>query len=300
MSSARIIEELRARIESGELKPGARVPSARQIMRKWGVANATAAKALAALADQGLVRARPGVGTVVATREDPGLSLKRVLAVGLSIANREGLAAVSMRRIATELGVATMSLYRYVPNKEELIVQLIDAAFAAAGVPEQTSGAHLRERLEAAARLQWAVYKRFPWLASAISLSRPQLVPHGMHHTERVLSAMDGLSVGAQTRLIAALSLIGFVRGAAVALEMELQAQQETGVSSEEHLAYQEERFSQIMATGAYPRLREVNARTKEGPAPAVMELGPERLFEFGLAAMLDGLCAQLTAKKSR
>src|SRR5213592_4734308 len=64
--SARIVADIRRRIAAGELRPGDRIPSARQITREWGVAIATATKVLAALRQEGLVRAVPGVGTVVA------------------------------------------------------------------------------------------------------------------------------------------------------------------------------------------------------------------------------------------
>src|SRR5258707_10107834 len=61
---ARIVAELRERIETGGLAPGDRVPSTREITRQWGVAMATATKALTALRQAGLVRSVPGVGTV--------------------------------------------------------------------------------------------------------------------------------------------------------------------------------------------------------------------------------------------
>ncbi|MBR8744456.1 GntR family transcriptional regulator, partial [Nocardiopsis sp. MG754419] len=62
---ARIVADIRTRIDAGELRPGDRVPSTRDITREWGVAMATATKALAALRREGLVEAVRGVGTVV-------------------------------------------------------------------------------------------------------------------------------------------------------------------------------------------------------------------------------------------
>src|ERR1700733_9576152 len=96
--SLRIAAELRAQIESGELAPGERVPSAREITRRWGVAVATASRALAALRDDGLVRPVPGVGTVVVSRSPPRtsrprrrveqvLSLDRIVAAAVVIAD---------------------------------------------------------------------------------------------------------------------------------------------------------------------------------------------------------------------
>lgn len=68
--SLRIAAELRRRIETGELRPGDRVPSTRAITAEWGVAMATATKVLTALREAGLVRAVRGVGTVVAEHPD--------------------------------------------------------------------------------------------------------------------------------------------------------------------------------------------------------------------------------------
>jgi DNA-binding GntR family transcriptional regulator len=67
----KIVAEIRRRIDAGELRPGDRVPSARQITADWGVAIATATKVLSTLQQDGLVRAVPGVGTVVAEPESP-------------------------------------------------------------------------------------------------------------------------------------------------------------------------------------------------------------------------------------
>ncbi|MFE2141075.1 GntR family transcriptional regulator, partial [Streptomyces sp. NPDC059456] len=64
----RIVGEIRRRITAGELAPGDRVPSTRQVAREWDVASATAAKALTALRVEGLVETRPRTGTVVAAR----------------------------------------------------------------------------------------------------------------------------------------------------------------------------------------------------------------------------------------
>lgn len=68
---ARIVTEIRRRIEAGELRPGDRIPSARQITKEWGVAIATATKVLAVLRQEGLVHPRPGVGTVVVAPPAP-------------------------------------------------------------------------------------------------------------------------------------------------------------------------------------------------------------------------------------
>jgi AcrR family transcriptional regulator len=285
MSSARIAAEIRARIEAGQLKPGARVPSARQIMRKWGVANATASKALAILIDAGLVRAIPGVGTVV----EQGLSQARIVRAGLAIADREGLAAVTIRRVASELRASPMALYRYFPNKEELVLLLADAVFAEHAPPAPLVSVDLRLQLEAAARCQWQVYVAHPWLAAAVSMSRPQLVPHGMLHTEHVLRLLDGLGLSDETMMLAAISLMGYVRGVALNLESELQAEQETGLSRDAYLERQTTAFHQVVVRHPMPTLGRIGGQPE-------LDLRIERQFEFGLARMLDGLLAFVKA----
>jgi AcrR family transcriptional regulator len=282
MSSARIAAEIRRRITSGELKAGDRVPSARQITQAWGVAIATATKALAMLRAEGLVRAVPGIGTVV----DQGLSKERIVAVALAIADSEGLAAVSMRRIARELGVATMSLYRYVPGKDDLVMLIADAAFAEDKLPA-TPPYGWRARLEVVARLQWKIYHKHSWMAGAMSITRPQLVPNGMAHTEWTLQAIDGLGLSPEMSLVVAVTVIGYVRGVAVSLEMETQAEQDTGLSNDAYMAAQEAQFRAVFGGGAFPTLARMSVQPE-------IDLGLDTLFEFGLARLLDGLATFL------
>ena len=279
MSAANIVAELRQRIVSGKLQPGDRVPSARQIMRKWGVAIATATKVLATLQQEGLVRASPGVGTVVA---GPDLSKARIVDAAIAIADREGLAAVSMRRLATELRVATMSLYRHVPSKEELVLVMLDAVFREEALPSKRPRGW-RAKLDLLARVQWAIYRRHKWMAATISLTRPVLVPNGMKHTEWALEATDGVVGDAAQQLLVALTLFGFVRGLAASLETETYAEQDTGMSSDDHIEAQTREFEAIVASGAFPMLTRVSAVPD-------LDVGLDALFEFGLARVLDGI----------
>jgi AcrR family transcriptional regulator len=280
MSSRRIADEIAARITSGQLKAGARVPSARQIMRKWRVANATASKALAILSDAGLVRAIAGVGTVVV---EQGLSQAKIVQAGVAIADREGLAAVTIRRVASELGVSAMSLYRYFPSKDELVLLLVDAVFADESVPSTAPDCSMRQQLEAAARMEWQMYCKHPWLAGAISISRPQLLPNAMQHTEYVLRALDGRGLSDQTMLLACITLLSFVRGLAVNLEAEAQAEQETGLSRVGHLDRQHASFDALTSSSKLSTLGRMGSLPKPG-------IDLESLLEFGLARMLDGL----------
>lgn len=297
---ARIAAEIRRRIDSGDLCPGDRVPSTRQIAQRWSVAIATATKVLTVLRQAGLVRAVPGVGTVVAPpvsapvrRERPEEGRlrtprgegepdrERVIRTAVTIADAEGLASVTMRRIATELDVATMSLYRYVRNKEELVALMAEFAFAQAPLPAPAGA--WRERLELSARTQWELYRAHPWLARTMSLSRPMLVPGGMRHIDWALGALDGHGLDDNTVLHTAISLFGYVRGTAVDLESEEQATRDTGLSGEEWLESQEGVMTALLADGSLPAF--AAGRRRPG-----VDISVESLFEYGLGRFLDGV----------
>jgi len=274
------------------------------------VAMATATKALASLRDQGLVRAEPGRGTVVAqppatpnapTRTgaaparvaparrgtDHGPTRDRIVRAAIELADREGLGALSMRRIATELGLATMSIYRYLPGKDALLTQMSDSVYRDHPLPEPPP-AGWRAGLELAGRTEWALFRRHPWLARAVSFTRPQPMPHGMRHTEWVLRAVDGLGLDPWTMFHIVLSLHGFVAGVAVNVETERDAEQDTGISYEQWLNQQDATFNEILRQHPLPVLTRVTAD------PSV-EVDLDSLFEFGLARLLDGFATLIT-----
>ncbi|MBG0562493.1 TetR/AcrR family transcriptional regulator C-terminal domain-containing protein [Actinoplanes aureus] len=283
----RIAALIAARITSGELAPGDRIPSTRQIMAAHGVAMATASKVIAALREQGLVQATPGSGTVVSRGAGAGPAAPdrdRVVATAVTIADAEGLPGLSMRRLAGELGIPTMSLYRHVADKEDLVLHMMDRVMAAHPPPGLTPAEHgWRACVQALARIQWSMYRRHTWLAQAISFTRPLLAPHAMAHTEYVMRALDGHGLDPSTQFRAAVMVANYVRGTAVNLEDEAQAEQETGMSEDEWLAAQQDRLAAVLATGRLPMLERFLAA---GDPSFNLDV----LLEFGLQRLLDGL----------
>ena len=301
---ARIAAEIRRRIAAGELRPGDRVPSTRQISEEHSVAIATATRALTSLAQDGVVRAVPRVGTVVAAPEpslaaphtarrrvarepDQELTAARVVRAAIEIADAEGLTALSMRGVAARLDVATMSLYRYVQSKDDLVLLMTDAVFGEQKLPEKPPSGW-RKRLEIAARLQWAAYRRHPWLAHVVSLMRPVTLPNLLPHAEWALSAIDGLGLDAVTMLHVHITMYSYVRGIAVNIESAAQAQAETGLTDEQWMDAQAADYAAIAATGRFPtfsRIVDEVGRTEH-------DIDLDRIFEFGLGPLLDGLAA--------
>ncbi|MEU3351507.1 GntR family transcriptional regulator [Streptomyces sp. NPDC037389] len=262
----RIAAELRTRIASGELRAGERVPSTRGITEEWGVALATATKALAVLRQEGLVRPVPGVGTVVVPgpparrtrRRDPApaLTRDRVVRVAIAVADAGGSGALSMRAIAAELGVSTMVLYRHVPGKDELLALMADTVFGETRIVVCAPDGW-RARLEASARAQWALYRRHPWLAKSASLTGLLSSPNALGLLEwTVAPAVERL--GAAESLRTAVTLAAFVRGVAVDLEEPV-----------------DERFPGL-------------------------GLGLDAMLEFGLARLLDGPAPRMPERRPR
>jgi AcrR family transcriptional regulator len=312
----RIVNEIRARIASGELRPGDAVPSARRITRDWGVALATATKVLATLHAAGLTRSMPGVGTVVSgatgngpaaprpaaapgppkgppagpPREDVDLSRERIVRAAIAIADAEGVAQLTMRRIATELGAATMSLYRHVGGKDDLLVAMMDTVLGEEPLPA-TPPDGWRARLEFSSRLQWQGFRRHPWLAPALSITRPQLIPNGMRHTEWALRALEGLGLTQQQKMHIHIALFSHVRGLALSLEPEAQAEQDSGMTSDEWMETRQEEFFAVMRGGDFPMMLELFGDD--------LEMNLDEMFEFGLGRFLDGLEHYLSAAAS-
>ncbi|GAA2696095.1 TetR/AcrR family transcriptional regulator C-terminal domain-containing protein [Actinoplanes palleronii] len=282
----RIVAELRRRIEAGELRPGDRVPSARAITREWGVAIATATKAHAALRDEGLTLARPGVGTVVAgpaPRRDTDLSPERIVVAAIRIADEHGMGELSMRRVAADLGVATMSLYRHVPGREDLELAMIDAALGELRVPPRYSGAW-RADLEGCGRALWDIFQRHPWLGVSMSLTRPQMTPNAMRLGEWLMGSLGGTRLTVTDRMLVEVLLFSFVRGVASALEPEAVAMRDTGLTDDEWMDAQSAAFGRLVEEHRMPQFEELFLRTPD------FAFDLNVLFEFGLARILDGI----------
>jgi AcrR family transcriptional regulator len=217
---------------------------------------------------------------------------ERVVRTAIAIADAEGTAALSMRRIATELGVATMSLYRHVPSKDELLMQMVDGVFGDYPFPADPP-AGWRAGLEVAARLQWTIFRRHPWAVVALSLTRPRPTPGTMAYGEAVLRVLAGTGLDEYRMFQVYLAVFGYVRGIATGLEWDAAEEQETGVSSEEHLQAQDATFADATASGAYPTfVRVVQA--------ADFDLDLDEQFEFGLRHLLDGFAASLPGLRLR
>jgi AcrR family transcriptional regulator len=144
----------------------------------------------------------------------PGLTLEQIVAAGIEVAATDGLEALSMARVAAQLGVGTMSLYRYVAAKDDLLTLMVDAALDTP--PGDGEGL---ERDWRAGLTGWAVgvhqaYRRHPWTLR-VPISAPPLGPNNVAWLEWALRCLAGTRLSEQEKLSTVLLLSGFVRSVA-------------------------------------------------------------------------------------
>ncbi|MEU0247490.1 TetR/AcrR family transcriptional regulator [Streptomyces sp. NPDC006235] len=139
------------------------------------------------------------------------LSRDEIARAALAIADTEGAEAVTMRRIAQDLGCGTMSLYRHVRTKDEVFELMVDTALGEEDRPATASGDWL-EDLRKLAMAKRAVLLAHPWLARLIA-GRPVLGPNVLASTEFALSVVAGLPLSTNDRVRVVNTLHSFVNG---------------------------------------------------------------------------------------
>lgn len=129
----------------------------------------------------------------------PGLSIAAIVETAIRVADGEGLDAVSMGRVAKELGFTTMSLYRYVTSKEELLQLMWNGS--AQGVEELSlDGSDWRARLRGWAVIQREMIDRHPWITQ-MPMAAPPLAPNSLTFVELGLRSLDGTGLADADKL---------------------------------------------------------------------------------------------------
>jgi AcrR family transcriptional regulator len=222
----------------------------------------------------------------------PRFSRDQIAAAALAIADADGFEAVSMRRIAAALGAGTMSLYRYVATKSDLLA-LIDDALLGEAVVAGALPADWREALAVVARHTRQAYLRHPWAVQALQ-GRPAAQaslagPNGLRHFEQSLAALDGAPLDVQAKLDLLAIVDDYVFGHLLhAAEI---AERTASAAADSSAAEAVIDFVQAqLGTGEFPHLA---ALADDPQASSVAD--PERLterFDRGLRLLIDGIAA--------
>lgn len=168
----------------------------------------------------------------------PKTNLAAVVSTGIELADTEGLAALSMRKVATRLGVGAMSLYTYVPGRSELIELMINQVYAEHARPDPAAG--WRIRLDQWCRETWRVFLSHPWLLDYNSARLP-IGPHVLDMEESLYDALRAGGFSANDTVALANLIRWQLLGAARSSISELAEERHTGVSAE---AYWDSRAS--------------------------------------------------------
>jgi AcrR family transcriptional regulator len=198
----------------------------------------------------------------------------RIAAVAISLADADGLGAVSMRKIASALGTAPASLYRYVDSRDELLELMADAVAGELDLRRPLTGDWRTDLVALAHQLRDA-YRRHPWLLDLVP-GRVGVGPRAVDQLEHALAALAGLDVAGPIKLEAVAMLNGIV---ALAVRTELMV----GDSTTAWSAAQAEFLGSVVSAGGHPHLAAALAAT----SPAISD---DALLDRILPRMLAGL----------
>jgi AcrR family transcriptional regulator len=221
----------------------------------------------------------------------PGLTLERIAGKAIEIADAEGLGAVTMQRLASELGFSTMALYRYVATKDDLIALMVD--YSIDEMPDFSETAEdWRGSLTACAHSLLSVYHLHPWIL-LISIDGPPEGPNQLEWMERALSASEIMGLPERDRIDVVMTISSYVRGYAQVSVGMLAAERETGESTEEHMrGYIMHLFN--VSADRYPSLhRSLGSGLFSDNDRDLFET-----FDFGLQRLLDGLESYVRSRK--
>lgn len=221
-----------------------------------------------------------------------GLSIARVVESAITLADAEGLEAVSMRRVAQELGVVPMTLYTYVPDKATLLDLMLDRIYLRMRRTEKQESPW-RERLEAIAEDNRALYEQHPW-AAGLSASRPPLGPGLAAKYEHELRAFADTGLDDLETDSALTYLLGFVQASARAAADARAAAARSAQTDEQWWAENGPVLATVFKPETYPTATRIGSAAGEALGGAVNQ---PHAYAFGLARVLDGLGVLIDAK---
>ena len=222
------------------------------------------------------------------TRPEPSarslrFSRQQIAAAALEIADAEGFDAVSMRRIARSLGAGTMSLYRYIATKDDLLALIGDALLGEALVPGELPADWL-DAIAAVARETRRAYLRHPWAIRLVqregAVQAALAGPNGLRHVEQSLSALSGAPMNARAKLDVLAIVDDYVFG---------HLMRSASTPDPEPAGIDDFVRSQL-ASGSFPQLA-----TAMTPIDVASFAGAdqEARFELGLSMLLGGIAAR-------
>ncbi|SNT65797.1 regulatory protein, tetR family [Asanoa hainanensis] len=241
---------------------------------------------MASADDDALIWTRPEPGT-----RRPKFTREQIASTALAIADAEGFAAVSMRRVAGELGAGTMTLYYYVRTKDELVALMDNALMGEVLIPEDEFPSHWYDALSAIALRTWDILTRHPWALH--SLQNAPVGPNNLRHFEQALASLAGTDLDAPDKFLLINLVDDFVHGNALRSAEVREAGEPAADGSPVDAAL---RFGQTqIATGRFPHTQALfgDGDPREAWGRVVGPLSERDRFRVGLSALLHGAASR-------
>lgn len=202
----------------------------------------------------------------------------------VDLADRDGLDGLTMRRLASELGVATAALYRHFPDRETLLAAMAELAMD--DTPDPPPAPTWYATLAAEAEAEWQLYRRHPWMLTVLARTRPPIGPTLLDSIERAFAALDELDLTRAELLTVYLAYSGMVQGLALMWSTDRGDHLGTGT-----LASADPMHAQLTEL-LDPRVRPVVHRVFTGEA-AELTLSFDELLTAGIGLLLDGVAVR-------
>lgn len=236
-------------------------------------------------------------------RTGTALDREQIVREAIRIADTDGLDAVTMRRVAQQLGTGAMSLYRHVPDKDALVALMVDTVIGdmigESPLPPQVPlppGLTWREGLRLIAESNWQTCREHRWYPEA-TIAQPPLTPNGLAGLEAALSLFDGYDLAVTEKMMFVTAVHQTVLHAALNLLLEERSRARFQVDDAEVFASASAFLGKMAASGRYPRVTELISRVGQEPQDA----GAERDWILaGVDLILDGIAARLAQHDAR
>jgi len=223
----------------------------------------------------------------------PRYSANQVVDAAVAVADAEGLQAISVRRIAQELGVSPMSIYTYVPSKAELVGLMFDMVLGETATQEPAVD-DWREALTFIACERWRLTERHPWMLD-LALHRPPLGPNLVARHEVALRILDATGLDDLTKDLVIDVLHNFLVGALLEAREAREAERVSGLTDEQWFAMAEPALTAQLDAEKFPHVLRLGEAWRAADKAKVAD--PVWRFKFGLGLVLDGIGALIQAR---
>ncbi|MGE8206872.1 TetR/AcrR family transcriptional regulator [Heyndrickxia sp. NPDC080065] len=223
------------------------------------------------------------------------LSLQQIVDAAIAIADKDGLAAVSMSKVAASLGFTPMSLYRYVPSKDDLLLLMQDAACDIT-IPPIRDGASWRENIREYVQTTIKVFRDHPWFGDIPIFGAP-ITPNHLKIVDWILRGVRELSLNDYEKMSIILLVSSYARAWGI-LQRDMEQAIQAGATASTFSGQDySEALKQLVTAERFPDLYPlIMSGTYTGEN--IEETNDDDDFDFGLERILDGIEHYLELKK--